>query len=157
MHLPEVYSSPIVSQFNFDMIPLWQIGLSFPNGIAREDMEKVENEVVPTFQGIAGVANVVVYGNQQTQVTIRPDIEKMATYQIPVQSLMGILQGKNLAVAVGEETIDDKKTNIKVIGQIEGIKDLEELQIAPDIKLKDIAKVTVTDSSSTFLTRVTGK
>ena len=24
---------PIVSQLNIDMIPLWQIGLSFPNGI----------------------------------------------------------------------------------------------------------------------------
>ena len=157
LQLPEGYSAPIVSQLNFDMIPLWQIGLSFPNGIAREDMEKVENEVVPTFQGIAGVANVVVYGNQQTQVTIIPDTEKMATYQIPVQSLLGILQGKNLAIAVGEETIDGKKTNIKVIGQIEGVKDLEELQIAPDIKLKDIAKVAVTDSSSTFSTRVNGE
>ncbi|MBO1913281.1 efflux RND transporter permease subunit, partial [Microvirga sp. 3-52] len=69
LQLPEGYSSPIVSQLNFDMIPLWQIGLSFPNGIAREDMEKVEHEIVPMFQGITGVANVVVYGNQQTQVT----------------------------------------------------------------------------------------
>ena len=50
------------------MIPLWQIGLSFPNGINREDMEKIENEIVPTFQGISGVANVSVYGKQQTQV-----------------------------------------------------------------------------------------
>ena len=157
LRLPEGYSAPIVSQLNLDMIPLWQIGLSFPNGITRVDMEKVENEIVPTFQGISGVANVVVYGSQQTQVTITPDTEKMATYQIPVQSLMGILQGKNLAVAVGEETIDDKKSNIKVIGQIEGVKELEELQIAPNIQLKDIATVATTDSSSTFLTRVNGE
>jgi multidrug efflux pump subunit AcrB len=157
LQLPEGYSAPIVSQLNIDMIPLWQIGLSFPNEIAREDMEKVENEIVPMFQGITGVANVVVYGNQQTQVTIKPDAEKMATYQIPVQSLTGILQGKNLAVAVGEETINEKKTTIKVIGQIKGIKELEELEIAPNIQLKDIAKVAVTDSSSTFLTRVNGE
>ncbi len=157
LQLPEGYSSPIVSQLNFDMIPLWQIGLSFPNGIAREDMEKVEHEIVPMFQGITGVANVVVYGNQQTQVTIKPDVEKMTNYQIPVQSLIGILQGKNLAVAVGEETINEKKTTIKVIGQIKGIKELEELQIAPNIQLKDIAKVAVTDSTATFLTRVNGE
>ncbi len=39
-------------------------------------------------------------------------------------------------MAVGEETIDEKKTNIKVIGQIEGVKELEELQIAPSIPVK---------------------
>ncbi|MFK4997621.1 efflux RND transporter permease subunit [Bacillus sp. N9] len=83
-------------------------------------MEKVENEIIPNFQGISGIANVSVYGKQQTQVIVKLDKEKMSAYQIPVQALMGILQGRNLAVAVGEETINEKKTNIKVIGQIEG-------------------------------------
>ena len=78
LQLPEGYSKPIVSQLNFDMIPLWQIGLSFPNGINREDMEKIENEIVPTFQGISGVSNVSVYGSQQTQVTVKLDNEKMS-------------------------------------------------------------------------------
>ena len=40
-------------------------------------MEKIENEIVPTFQGITGYANVAVYGSQQTQVTIKLDNEKM--------------------------------------------------------------------------------
>ncbi|MBS4205747.1 efflux RND transporter permease subunit [Lederbergia citrea] len=157
LQLPEGYSKPIVSQLNLDMIPLWQIALSFPNGINREDMEKIENEIVPTFQGISGVGNVSVYGKQQTQINVKLDKDKMSSYQIPVQALMGILQGKNLAVAVGEETIDDKKTNLKVIGQIEGKQELENIQIAPDVLLKDIASVEVSDSSSTFFTRVNGE
>lgn len=157
IQLPEGYSKPIVSQLNLDMIPLWQIGLSFPNGVTREAMEKVENEVVPKFQGISGVANVSVYGSQQTQVTIKLDKEKMATYQIPVQALMGILQGKNLAIAVGEETIDNKATNIKVVGQIDGKKALEELKIAPELQLKDLATVEVSDSNSSFITHVNGE
>lgn len=157
LQLPEGYSKPIVSQLNLDMIPLWQIGLSFPNGITREDMERVENDIVPMFQGISGLSTVSVYGSQQTQVTIKLDKEKMATYQIPVQALMGILQGKNIAIAAGEETIDEKKANIKIVGQLEGVKSLEELQIAPDIRLKDIAAMEVTDSSSTFFTRVNGE
>lgn len=157
LQFPEGYSSPIVSQLNFDMIPLWQIGLSFPNGIEREDMEKIENEVVPTFQGISGVANVTVYGSQQTQVTIKLDNEKMITNQIPIQAVMGVLQGENLAVAVGEETINEKKTNIKVIGHVEGVNELEQLEVIPGIELKEIATIKVSDSSSTFFTRVDGE
>ncbi|PWA11212.1 AcrB/AcrD/AcrF family protein [Pueribacillus theae] len=157
LQLPEGYSKPIVSQLNLDMIPLWQIGVSFPNGITREAMEKIENEIVPKFQGISGVANVSVYGNQQTLINVKLDKEKMKKYQIPVPALMGILQGKNLAVAAGEETIDEKTSNIRVIGQLEGVKALEELQVAPEVKLKDIANVEVSNSNSKFLTHVNGE
>ncbi|GIN89484.1 multidrug transporter AcrB [Siminovitchia terrae] len=157
IELPEEYTKPIVSQLNLDMIPLWQIGLSFPKGIDRDDMEKIENEIIPMFQGISGVSNVLVHGKQQTQVNITLDQKKMTDYHIPVQALMGILQGKNLAVAVGEETIDDRKANLKVVGQIDGIKELENMQIASEIRLKDIAKVSISDSSETFFTRVNGE
>ena len=157
IELPEGYSKPIVSQLNLDMIPLWQIGLSFPKGIHREDMEKIESDIIPAFQGISGVSDVAVYGKQQTQVNIKLDKEKMSDYQIPVQALIGLLQGKNLAVAVGEETIDDRKTNLKVVGQVDGIKELEQLEVAPTIQLKEIASIDISDSSSTFFTRVNGE
>lgn len=157
IELPEGYTKPIVSQLNLDMIPLWQIGLSFPEGINRDDMEKIENEIIPMFQGISGVSDVLVYGKQQTQVNITLDQKKMTDYHIPIQALMGILQGKNLAVAVGEETIDNRKANLKVVGKINGIKELENLQLASEIRLKDIAKVSINDSSETFFTRVNGE
>lgn len=157
IQLPESYSKPIVSQLNIDMIPLWQIGLSFPNGIDSNAMEIVENQVVPKFQSISGVSNVSVYGSQQTQVNVTVDQDKLTTHQIPLQALMGILHGKNLAVSVGEETIDDKTTNIKVVGEIEGIAALEAIEIIPGILVKDIATVDVADSSATFFTRVNGK
>ncbi|VEF47936.1 AcrB/AcrD/AcrF family transporter [Bacillus freudenreichii] len=157
IELPEGFSKPIVSQLNLDMIPLWQIGLSFPKGINREGMEKIENEIVPMFQGITGVSDVLVYGKQQTQVNIQLDKEKMSDLHIPVQALIGLLQGKNLALAVGEETVDERKANLKVVGQIEGIKELENMEIAPEVRLKDIAKVNISDSSETFFTRVNGE
>ncbi|RST73695.1 efflux RND transporter permease subunit [Siminovitchia acidinfaciens] len=157
IELPEGFSKPIVSQLNLDMIPLWQIGLSFPKGINREGMEKIENDIVPMFQGITGVSDVLVYGKQQTQVNIQLDKEKMSDLHIPVQALMGLLQGKNLALAVGEETVDERKANLKVVGQIEGIKELENMEIAPEVRLKDIAKVNISDSSETFFTRVNGE
>lgn len=155
--LPEGYSRPIVSQLNLDMIPLWQLGISFPNGITREAMETVEQDVVPKFQSLSGIANVSVYGQQQTQVKITLDQNKLENYQIPLQALIGLLQGKNLAVSISEETIDNKETNINVVGQMEGTEALERLRIAPNLRLKDIATIEVSDSNETFFTRVNGK
>src|SRR5690606_18469732 len=120
-------------------------------------MEKIENEVVPMFQGITGISDVVVYGKLQTQVNIQLDKEKMTDLHIPVHALMWLLKGNNLAVAVGEETVEERQANLKVVGQIERIKDLESMEIVPEVRLKDIAKVNISDSSETFFTRVNGE
>ncbi len=155
--LPEGYSRPVISQLNIDMIPLWQLGISFPHGLSREAMETVEQKIVPKFESLSGIANVSVYGKQHTQVKIKLDQEKLKHYQIPVQALISILQGKNLAVSVGEETIENKQTNIKVIGEIEGTEALKNLQIAPNVQLQDVASVEIMESSSTFFSRVNGE
>lgn len=158
LSLPEGYSKPVVSQLNVDQAPLWQIGLIVPNGITNDVLKKMEQDVVPKFQGISGISNVSVYGKKEKQVMIKLNKNKLAEKQIPFQTLLGILQGKNISVAVGEENIDDKMANIKVIGEVEGKEFLEDVQITPDTKLKDIATIEVANSNDdTFLTHINGK
>src|SRR5690606_4205754 len=60
LSLPEGYSKPVVSQLNVDQAPLWQIGLIVPNGITNDVLKKMEQDVVPKFQGISGISNVSV-------------------------------------------------------------------------------------------------
>ncbi|MCS1351873.1 efflux RND transporter permease subunit [Mechercharimyces sp. CAU 1602] len=159
LNLPEGYSKPAVSQLNTDMIPLWQLGVSFPGEITRESMEKVETEVIPRFEKIDGVASVGVYGKQTTEVLIDVDQEKMAQYQVPVQALQTLLSGKNISVAVGSETVDGKTTNIKVVGELDSVKSLENLQVTEKAKLKDVANVKVVSQGADekFITRIDGK
>ena len=46
---------------------------------------------------------------------------------------MGVLQGQNTAVAVGEKIIDGKTSNIKVIGDLTSLEKLKNLTITPNI------------------------
>ncbi|MDQ0418417.1 HAE1 family hydrophobic/amphiphilic exporter-1 [Croceifilum oryzae] len=157
--LPQGYSKPIVSQLNTDAIPLWQVGVSFPSEITREKLDKVENDIIPQFQKTSGVSSVTIYGKMHPQVVIEVDKEKLKTHQIPIQSLTGILEGKNVAVALGSEDMNGKTASIKVIGDVDGANALENLKISDRLKIKDIATVKVSsqDKNTKFITRVNGK
>lgn len=80
----------------------------------------------------------------------------LAEKQLSLENILTALQGQNLSAAVGEKTIDGKASNIKVVGTLNSVKDIEQLAIAPAIKLGDVAKISIKKPNTT-LTRVNGK
>ena len=108
------------------------------------------------YQDIKGVSNVDVYGITDSVISVKIDDEKLAENQIPLQSVMGILQGQNTAVAVGEKIIDGKTSNIKVIGDLTSIEKLKGLTVTPNVTLGDIATIEETTDAN-FISRFNGK
>ncbi|QGQ94840.1 efflux RND transporter permease subunit [Paenibacillus psychroresistens] len=154
--LPAGMSKPFVIRLNTSMIPLSMLSLSFKDGITKANMELTEQKIVPDFENINGLASVVLGGKTVSKVFIHPDADKLANAKIPVQALMGVLQGQNLAVSVGEKSIDGKTSGLKVIGNLNDIETLNNLTVAPGVKLKDVATVELSSNNDT-LTRVNGK
>lgn len=154
--LPAGMSKPFVVRLNTSMIPLSMLSLSFKDGITKANMELTEQKIVPEFEKIKGLASVVLGGKTVSKVLIHPDKDKLANAKVPVQALMGVLQGQNLAVSVGEKSIDGKTSGLKVIGNLNDLETLSNLTVAPGIQLKDVASVEVASNNDT-LTRVNGK
>ena len=74
-----------------------------------------------------------LYGITDSVISVKIDNDKLAENQIPLQSVMGVLQGQNTALAVGEKIIDGKTSNIKVIGDLTSLEKLKNLTITPNI------------------------
>ena len=85
------------------------------------------------IEDIEGVSNVALYGITDSVISVKIDNDKLAENQIPLQSVMGVLQGQNTALAVGERIIDGKTSNIKVIGDLTSLEKLKNLTITPNI------------------------
>ena len=66
-------------------------------------MEFAREKLQPLYQEIKGVSNVDVYGITDSVISVKIDNEKLAENQISLQAVMGVLQGQNTAVAVGEK------------------------------------------------------
>ncbi|MFJ7827560.1 efflux RND transporter permease subunit [Psychrobacillus sp. NPDC096623] len=153
--LPPYISKPIISQLNTSMIPIVNIAVTFDEGLTEENKEFARNELQSMYQEVKGVSKVDVYGITDSIISISIDDEKLEENQIPLQSIVGILQGKNTSVTVGEKIIDGKTSNIKVIGDINSLDKLKDLPVTPDVTLGDIATIEETKDSN-FISRFNG-
>ncbi|QFF99887.1 AcrB/AcrD/AcrF family protein [Psychrobacillus glaciei] len=154
--LPVYITKPIISQLNTSMIPIANIAVTFEDGMTTENMDFAREELLSRYQEIKGISNVDVYGITDSIIIIKIDNAKLAENQIPFQSVMGILHGQNTAVAIGEKIIDGKTSNIKVIGDLTSIEKLKGLNVAPGVKLEDIASIKETKDAN-FISRFNGK
>ena len=84
-------------------------------------------------------------------VTVKIDNDQLAEKAVPLQAVMGVLQGQNTALAIGEQVIDGKTSNIKVIGNLASIDALKSLTVAPEVNLGDIA--TIRSNDADFISR----
>lgn len=156
IRLPQGVSQPYVLQLNTSMIPVAQIFVSFDDGLTDANLEKAQQEIVPGLQNIDGVSNVALYGLAQPQVVITPDIEKLAQFNIPAQTIMGVLQGKNISSALGEKIIEGETASIVVESSIDDLDTLKRLPVVPGVALQDVAAVEV-NKNHEAVARVGGK
>ena len=154
--LPLYISKPTISQLNTSMIPIVNIAVTFEEGLTTENMDFAREELQSLYQEIKGVSSVDVYGVTDSVISVKIDDEKLAENQISLQTVMGILNGQNTAVSVGEKIIDGKTSNIKVIGDLTSIEKLKGLTVAPSVTLGDIATMEETKDAN-FMSRFNGK
>ncbi|CRK83624.1 efflux RND transporter permease subunit [Neobacillus massiliamazoniensis] len=155
VQLPANVSKPTVVQLNTSMIPISEISVTFKDGLTPDNLKFAEKKIVPYMKDIKGVSSIQTYGMSTSYVSIKVNNELLAQKHVSLQSVLEVLQGQNSAVSVGEKTIDGKASNIKVIGNIDSLTKIENLSVAENINLKDIASVEVHKPEGT-LTRING-
>ncbi|MCM3651482.1 efflux RND transporter permease subunit [Metabacillus litoralis] len=154
--LPANVMKPNIVQLNTSMIPVSYIALTFDEGINPETIQYAEDEIVPYFKNIDGVAEIQTNGIIPSYVSIKLDEKKMAEKQVTFEHIMPLLQGHNVATAVGEINLAGKTANIKVVGDVNTIEKLEDTEVIPSVSLKDVASISV-EKQENNLTRLNGK
>jgi HAE1 family hydrophobic/amphiphilic exporter-1 len=138
------------------MIPVSQVSLAFKDGLTKTNMALAENDILPMFQKIKGVSSVALFGKTAPQIEIQADQEKLAEKQLPFQAVLGAVQGRNFAGSIGESTLDGKASAIKVSGTLNDLDTLKKIELAPGVKLEDVAKVDVKQDQQS-VSHVAGK
>ncbi|MEH7237391.1 efflux RND transporter permease subunit [Bacillus sp. JJ1562] len=156
VQLPENINKPIVSQLNTDMIPIADISITFEDGITKENIELAQEKLLPALQDIDGVANVSMFGRTGSEVSVKLNQEKLQQLNLPAHAVVGTLQGQNIAAAVGQETIDGKASNLKVVSSLESLEDLKGLPVLPGVTLGEVATVEKINPEGN-ITRINGE
>lgn len=139
--LPQSMAKPTVTQLNTSMIPISFIAVTFKEGLTAENIDFTKKELEPLYKDIKGVSDVQTFGVSQSVLSVKVDNKELAKKKVSIQDIMGVLNGQNTALAVGEKVIDGKASNIKVIGDLTSIEKLKALKVTPNVTLGEIAKV----------------
>ncbi|WP_423800666.1 efflux RND transporter permease subunit [Neobacillus sp. SAB-20_R2A] len=156
VNLPNGVMKPYVVNLNTSEIPIVELGLTFDKEVGNTELNLVENEIMPMFQDLKGIGNVIVNGGKNQQVMIKVDPEKLAAAGFPLEKLYTLLQGKNASVAMGEQTLNNEATSIIVTGKLETLDDLKNIQLIGNIKLQDVADITMQKDTQS-ITHLNGK
>lgn len=156
INLPQGVSKPTIVQLNTSMIPIADVSVTFDDGLTPKNIDFANKKLIPLFKDIKGVANVQTYGTEKSFVSVKIDNAKMAQKKVSLESVMGILRGQNSTISVGEKIINEKTSNINVVGKIDQLDKLKNLSVGENVKLSEIANVE-TKKPEQNITRVDGQ
>ncbi|MGC1138662.1 efflux RND transporter permease subunit [Bacillus sp. B38] len=154
--LPDYVSKPSITQSDTSSVPVSFVALTFKDGLTSENIDLLNKEIEPIYNDVKGVSGVQKTGNEKSFISVKVDNKKLNQNHIPVKKVMGILEGQNGAFSVGADTIDGKASNINVLGGLSSIKELGNISVQDNVKLKDIATIKETKPEN-VINRFNGK
>ena len=148
--LPQDINEPVISRYDPTQAPIMTLAVT-GDGSLLERSQLVENIIKPRLETTSGVGMVEVSGDEQREIHIDMDIDKLSAYAISPAEVAAALQQENMDVPAGNLNSEDRTVSVRTAGEISSLKEFSDLPVAHRggilIKLTDIA--TVKDSVKT--------
>lgn len=129
VHLPEGAGEPTVSRLSLNAFPVLSLSVSNPNQSLQELTQTVEERVVPALQGLKGVADIQISGQQVQEAELEFRSAKMSELGLSEESVKSIIQGSAITVPLGVFEFGNTEKALLVDGNIVSEEDLRNLNI----------------------------
>ncbi len=157
---PDDVSAPVVQKIDPDALPIVQISLKGTDDLVSLQLF-AEEILSPQLERIDGVAAVSVNGGYTRQVEIIVDPMILHSYQIPIDTLMGMIGAENLNLPGGVVNRGDQEFTIRTIGEFTSISEIRDLRFmlrtGESIRLGDISQVNFVEVESSSIVRSNGE
>ena len=128
LSLPNGAQDPQVTRISLNAMPVLALSISGGNKTVEELTASVEENVLPVLEGVEGVSDVQISGQQLKKVTIDFDEEKLTQYGLTQETIQQIIQASNLTFPLGLTNFDGKVKNLVIDGNIATIDDLKKIR-----------------------------
>jgi multidrug efflux pump subunit AcrB len=126
--LPEEAEPPIVSKSDNESTPVVTVALSGSRSL-RELTEIADKVVKVQLERSAGVGEVRIVGGLERSINIWVDAERLAAYQIPINTVREAIQRQNAESPGGNVTGNVREETLRTMGRIENPEDFNDLLI----------------------------
>jgi len=127
--LPDGVETPDVSRISIDAMPVLALSISDSDRSLEELTTKVESDAMPVLEGIDGVSDVQITGQQLQKVVMDFDDKKLEESGLTEETVKDIIQGSDITFPLGLTTFDKNVKNLVIDGDVTSVKELKKLEI----------------------------
>ncbi len=147
--LPELSEKSVIET---DVVSNNQFIISLSNDkYTSSELVEYAEVVKSAILEVEGVSSVTIDGQKERQVVIEVDNEKLKSYGISIENILGVLQAQNLSIPSGSIEYEDTTINVITPSMFESLQDVENVVISGSntslsfVKIKDVANVYIED------------
>lgn len=142
--LPQDIEEPIIARYDPSAAPIMSLAITGDRSI-RELSQIVDDVIRQRLEIIPGVGMVEVVGDEEREITINMDIERLNAYAVSPAEVATALQGENLDVPAGDVSDQNHKITVRTAGEVSSLAGFNDLAVATragvTVQLGDIASV----------------
>ncbi|WP_106496089.1 efflux RND transporter permease subunit [Lentibacillus sp. Marseille-P4043] len=127
--LPDGAEEPKVSRLSINAFPVMALSVSDKDHSLEQLTKRVENDVQPTLEGLDGVSDVQITGQQVQKVTIDFDDAKLNKYGLTEDKIKQLIQGSDVSFPLGLTNFDGEVKNLVIDGNVATVDDLRAIKI----------------------------
>ncbi|MBT5888366.1 MAG: efflux RND transporter permease subunit, partial [Halieaceae bacterium] len=125
---------------------------------AEEALNRViEQDIVPRFISLPGVADVPLFGSRQRVLRIILDPLRLTSYGLTVADVSAVLRAAPLDVPAGSFRAGDQQLLVRADAAVTKEEDIASLIIRDQIRIGNVAKVAFSPEDSTGFVRLNGE
>lgn len=158
--LPEGAEDPYIRHFDVADRPILYLGLN-------SDLDPVtltqltENQIIPQFEQLEGVARVRMRGGIEREIQINLDRSKLESLNMGVNEVINALKQQNINQPAGNYEEGHLNLHIRSEGEFTSLDQIENTvvreQAGATVHVRDIAKVVDGEKERTEMTRMNGQ
>lgn len=141
--LPKDVNRPLIQKANSAGGSVLDVFVSRKDGNNAALMDMIDNKLKPLIQRISGVAEVNIIGHLDKEIKIITDPFLLNKYKIALSTVTSQIAKENFRSFGGKLKTSLSETTIKVRGDATSIEDLKNIRIQNDVRLGDIAKISL--------------
>ncbi|TYS34650.1 efflux RND transporter permease subunit [Bacillus pumilus] len=129
INFPENAEKPKIARFSINAIPILALSVSGDKESLEDLTQKVEEDLVPSLEGLDGVSSVEASGQQIKEVEFSFKQKKLKEYGLDEETVQNMIKGSDVNVPLGLYTFGNNQKSVVVDGNILSVKDLKNMRI----------------------------
>ena len=158
--LPQDILSIEVQKFTPSDVNIIQVALMSETA-PYKDLEEWSKKLKERLEKVKSLKNVENWAFPQQQVRVSLHLEKLAQNKIPLNKVLGAIQGENVNIPGGSIEMGAKKFNVKTSGNYKSVEEIKNTIVSSAngklVYVRDIAEVGFDYEEQSYMARLNGK